>query len=411
MAHINYAALIEDFKRDAEQDITLRESKSVLKEKLEAKEIRPHDFDFGKLWAECFGWQNFIECRGNRHVSAVNIMEAGGTGAVTTAAFQGISGQILYALTMEAYKSPEFKFTAAIPVRKTIYDLEKIAGITPIADNVTIVPEGERYPTVTVGETWRHAPVLKKRGFRIMLTREALFFDRTTQLQKMAADGGRAMGQNEEKRAVCCVIDEAGTLTPAPNVSALIGGHRYHYRDNSIATYGNNSGNHAWDNLSATTGLVDWTDVEAVSQLLYQMVDPDTNEPIVFSDKLTLVCGQSLELTALRIRNATEITVVTPGYATSGNPTQSKVTNPYGGRFEVLTSPYVENQMTTDTSWFYGDLSAAFENVVAWEEEMKSLGSNTQLELEQDIVQQYKWSKMSNFSTKEPRAMIAATVA
>lgn len=397
MAKVHYTELVEDFKQNEPA------AKARLREEVKKGSISYRDFDFGKLFIECFGWQQYLECRGNRDASAVKAMEH--AGAVTTAAFQSISGQIVYSMTMEPYQSPDFKFTQLIPTRQTNIDVEKIAGITPIADEVAVVGEQELYPSVAVGQTWRHGPLLRKRGFKIALTREAIFFDRTGQLETMARDGGKAMGQNREKRAVDCVVDENGGA-----VNALSGGHRYHYRDNSIATYGNNSGNHAWDNLQASNALVDWTDLDSANQLLGLMTDPDTAEPIVLQAK-HLVCGLSLELAALRIRNATEITVTTPGYATTGNPTETKVTNPFGGRFEVVSSAYVDARLATDTHWFWGDLTKAFEYVQCWAPDVLSLGSNTQLEFDRDIVQQYRWYEMGNYSTKEPRAVIQNTVA
>lgn len=393
MAKVNYKSLVEQYAKLGRQT-----ADAYLRESLVAGDARARDFDFGALFVECFGWSNFQACR-SRESLATEIMEH--SGAVTTAAFQGISGQVIYSMVMAAYQSPDFVFTKAIPTRQTQIDVEKIAGISPIADEVAEVGEGELYPTVVVGQTWRHAPLLRKRGFKIALTREAIFFDRTGQLQEQARKGGLAMGQNREKRAVDCVIDENGGAK-----SALAGGHRYHYRDNSIATYGNSSGNHDWDNLQASNALVDWTDIDAVMQLLNAAVDPDTGEPIVFGGKLSLVCAQSLEFAANRIRNATEITVTTPGYATTGNPTETKVANPVGGRFDVLTSPYVASRAATDTDWWFGDLAAAFEYCQAWPEEMKSLGSNTQLEFDRDIVQQYRWSELGNYSTKEPRGIV-----
>lgn len=376
------------------------EANRVLRESIQANDIDVHGFDFGKFFAECFGWNDFHHARSTGKL-ATEVMEA--AGPVMTSSFQNVSGQIIYGIIMDAYQAPDYVFSRTIPTRQTQFDFEKIAGIGEIGDEVQIVKEGDEYPVAGPSEKYRHAPVLRKRGFKVQLTREVIFFDRTTQLQQAASGGGKSMAMNREKRAVDCVVDEN-----AGAASAIVGGHRYHYLGNSIATYGNNSGNHDWDNLSASTGLVDWTDIESCTLLLNAMTDPVTAEPIVFQAK-HLVCAQQNELTALRIRNATEIVVVTPGFATSGNPTETKVGNPFGGRFEVLSSPYVASRLATDTDWFYGDLGAAFEYCQAWPEEIKQLASGTQLEFDRDIVQQYRFSEYGNYSTKEPRAVVKAT--
>lgn len=400
MATPNYAGLLSIYESAHRENKGLDAAKQVIQESVRAKEIDCKSFDFGRFLAECIGWNDYHHCRSTGKL-VTEVLEA--AGPVTTASFQQISGQIMYGLSMDSYQSPEFIFSKAIPTRQTKFDFEKVAGIAEIGDEAQVVKEGDNYPVVGVSEKYRHAPLLRKRGFRIQLTREVVFFDRTGDLQNKISGGSKSMGQNREKRAVDCVIDEnAGAR------SAILGGHRYHYLGNSIATYGNDSGNHNWDNLSAATGLVDWTDIEAVEILMDALTDPNTGEPIVFQGK-HLVCTTQNKQTALRIRNATEISVYTPGFATTGNPTETKVGNPYANAYEVMCSPYVHNRLATDTDWYYGDLGMAFEYAQAWPEEVKQLAGGTQLEFDADIVQQYRWSEYGNYGTKEPRAMVRAT--
>jgi hypothetical protein len=402
MAKPNYAGIVSLFESAHRERRPADDARRMLREGITAKDVDLRSFDYGQLWAQMFGWNDFHHCRSTGKL-ACEVMEA--SGPVTTASFQMISNEVIRGLILEAYQAPEFIFSKLIPVRQTQQDFEKVIGVSDIGDEAAIVKEGDDYPVAGMSEQYRHAPVLRKRGFKVQLTREVLFFDKSGQLQQKASAGSKSMGQNREKRAIDCVIDEN-----AGAVSAVVGGHRYHYLGNSIANYGNDSGNHAWDNLSASTALVDWTDIEACAILLDAMLDPVTAEPIIFNAK-HLVCSKQLELTALRIRNATEITVVTPGYATSGNPTETAVGNPYGGKFDVLTSPYVAARLATDTTWFYGDVTVACEYAQAWPEEVKTLAGGTQIEFDRDIVQQYRFSEYGNYSVKEPRALIQATVA
>ena len=403
MAKPNYKGIIQLFEAADREKRPREEPKRVLRETIASDRSMLQGLDFGALWSEMYGWNNFHHCRSTGKM-AWEVMEA--AGPVTTASFQQITEQFVYGIVMDAYKSPEFIFTKLIPVRNTQFDFERIAGVTDIGDEVQVVKEGDNYPVAGPTETYRNAPVLRKRGFKVQLTREVIFFDRTGQLVQMASNGSKSMGQNREKRAIDCVIDEN-----AGAASAVIGGHRYNYRGNSIASFGNSSGNHDWDNLSGTTTLVDWTDIEACEILLAAIDDPTTGEPITLGTKRHLVCATQNKLTALRIRNATEIVVVTPGYNTTGNPTETKVGNPYGGAFEVVSSPYYERRAATDTTWIYGDVEAACEYCQAWPEEVKTLAGGTQLEFDRDIVQQYRFSEYGNYSNKEPRALIQATVA
>jgi hypothetical protein len=104
-----------------------------------------------------------------------------------------------------------------------------------------------------------------------------------------------------------------------------------------IATYNDNTGTHTWDNLTATNGLVDWTNINTAKQVFNALTDPYTGEPLDVTPK-HLVAAMGLEQTALRILSATEIRVTTPGYATTGNPTQTVRDNPYRNYLQLVTS-------------------------------------------------------------------------
>lgn len=370
----------------------------------ESGDLKAQDFDLGRLFEACFGWNNFRAVRADRSILATQIMEA--AGGVSTDAFKNISGQIVYNETLQGYDDEEFTFKKLIPEKQSPYTFEKIAGIPAIGDEVVTRAESEPYSFAGLTQNWIHGPETQSRGLIVPVTREAIFFDRTGQLLTQARDVGRSLGYNREKRAVDCVIDEN-----AGAVSAALGGHRYHWLDTSIATYGDNSGTHTWDNLAGANGaLADWTDVDAMEQLLNQMTDPFTGEPIMFMGR-HLVVAKELEKTALRIREATTLKVVTPGYATSGNPTVTEAPNPYAGQFEVVSSRYVAFRMAMDTNYFYGDLTRAFQYFVNFPFQTIQAPSNSHDEFHRDIVMQFRADERGNYGTKEPRAMIKATVA
>lgn len=395
MARVNYQSLIRVYEEKGAES-----ANQMVREAFRNKHADPRNVDFGALFAECFGWNDFHHCRSTGKM-ATEVMEA--AGAVMTTAFQGIAQQAITSMAMDAYESPEFVFTRAIPERQSSYSFEKIPGVSELGDEVTEVPEGEEYPLAGVTASYMHTPETKKRGFKVQGTREAIFFDKTNLIQTRCAGGGKSMGQNREKRAVDCVIDENGGAK-----SAVLGGHRYHFRGNSIATYGNSSGNHDWDNLQASNALVDPTDIDAVLQLFNAMTDPDTGEPIVLMAR-HLVVAQGLEMTARNIRDMTKRTVVSPGFATSGNPIQMEVTGNGLPPLEILTSPYVASRLATDTDWFFGDISQAFEYTQNWAPEVKQLAGGTQLEFDRDIVLQYRFSEYGNYGTKNPRKIAKAS--
>lgn len=359
-----------------------------------AGELRPRDFDLGRLFTECYGWHNFVACRA-REESAVRLIETG-QGAVTTSAFQSISGQIVYSAIMEAYKSEDFVFSKLIPTVQTQFSGEKIAGISRIGDEALVVPETEPFPLAGVREDFIETPPTRKRGLIVPVTREAIFFDRTGVLLERCKEVGYWLGVNKEKRAIDCIVDENTT------------DHRYKWRGNIIASYGDNSGTHTWDNLVASNGLVDWTDVDNAKQAFYDLTDPNTGEPIDI-EPVDLVATRQLEQTVYRILNATEIRVATPGYATSGAPTQTNVANPYRNAMRPLTSRLLAARMATDTSWFIGDVGKYARYMENWGMQVKEAPANSHDEFHRDIVSQYRADERGAYVVVEPRAIVKST--
>jgi hypothetical protein len=306
----------------------------------------------------------------------------------------------VYSAILDKYESEEFVFTKLIPeepVTNGTLEGEKIAGLTEIGDEIAVRKEGDAYALAGVSENWIYAPAVKDRGIIVPVTWEAVFADRTGRLLEYCGDVGKWAGVNREKRAIDCVVDE--------NVTD----HRYNWRTaGAIATYGDNSGTHTWDNLAASNGLVDWIDVNDAEQLFNALVDPFTGEPIMIEPRHLIVTKQ-LEKTALRILNATEIRVATPGYATTGNPTETHVSNPYAGKFEVVSSRLLASRMATDTSWFYGDVTKLAKYRVAEPMSVVPAPSGNMEEFTRRIVSQYRVNERGAYYTREPRAMVKST--
>lgn len=368
---------------------------------LEAGEYKPQDFSIRALF------EHLIE-DGRELVDSWNPRHGGGSesqgfhhlvesGAVNVGTFSNITGQIVFSEIQAKYDAEEFVFSKLIPSTPTQFNGEKIPGIGEIGDKAETIPEMGSYPLVGVNEDWQETPLTTKRGLVAPLTKEAVFFDRTGVLLERCGDVGTYLGVNKEKRAVDCVIDENTTT------------HRYNRKGRgAVATYGDNSGSHDWDNLQASNALVDWTDIDNAEQLLNSIVDPNTGEPIVVT-ATTLICAKSLQYTAERVVNATEITVTTPGYATSGSPTETKLRNPMAGKYTVVTSRWIAPRLATDTDWFYGDLKAAFRYMENWPLTTVQAPSNSELEFMQDIIMRWKASERGAYSTRDPRKMVRNT--
>jgi hypothetical protein len=392
---INYKRLIKLHEERGDA------AKATLKEAFETKEIRPQDVDLGRLFAECFGWHEFAECRSRgADYLATNVMNralAEAEGAVSTSAFLNVAGQFVFQTTLDAYTNEEAVFRDLIPeAQASTLDGEKIPGVTQIGDEIGFRNENEPYPIAGVGEDWIFSPQIRDQGLIIAVTWEAIFNDKTGQLAQRCADVGKWMGIRREKAAIDCCVDE--------NVTT----HRYNWRGTVIASYGDNSGTHSWDNLAASNALVDWTDVDNAEQVFNGLTDPYTGEPILIDPK-HLTAVKALEQTARRILSATEIRVATPGYATTGDPTQTVLANPFQNKYELKTSRLLASRMATDTSWFLSDWSKYAKCMMAEKMNVIPAPPNNHDEFTRRIVQQHRVNERFAYVVVQPRASVKAT--
>lgn len=396
---VNYKKLVQLYEQKPVEEANL-----ILQEHFEAKELRYDHVDLSELFAECFGWHNFNACR-KKQALANDIMAQAMTeaqGAVTTAAFQNISGQIVYSAILEPYRMEMDVFSKLIPERETEFlDGEKMAGITPIGDVVAVRPEGFPYQLAGPGENWIFTPPVLDRGVEVPLTWEALFNDRTKgQLLATCKDIGKWGGRNREKRAIDCIVDLNTTR------------HRYNWRGTVIASYGDNSGTHSWDNLSASNALTDWTSLNVAEQNMNALVDPFTGEPIEFETK-HLIVTKSLQHVAERIIHATEINVATPGYATTGNPTRTQATNPYLNKAEIVTSRLLGARISAGSGnasdWFMGDIGEYAMYMVAEKLQVVPMPSNSMEEYRRRIVAGWRVNERGAYVVREPRALNKST--
>jgi hypothetical protein len=137
------------------------------------------------------------------------------------------------------------------------------------------------------------------------------------------------------------------------------------------------------------------------------MLDPETGEPILLNPS-HLICTRQLLYTARRVINATEITVATPGYATTGNPTETKTGNPITN-YTIVSTNQLAARMNTDTSWYLGDPRRAFRYMQNWPLTVVQAPANNEAEFTQDVVMRFKASERGAFATIEPRAMVKCT--
>ena len=407
---MNFTKLVEDFKRHPV------ETEAGLKEALKTKALRADALDLGALFVECFGWTNFNHCRANLGdcaARAADVMrkarlEEGSdgrrvqeaAGANSSTAFLNITQQYAYQSVLDAYDVPARIFVNAIPTRPSKFKYERVPGISHVGDETGVVEEMKPYPEVGVSEDWIDTPETRKRGMVARASKEAVFFDQSGEFLNRLDYLGEWLGVNDEKRAIDCVVDAGETATNQ---------YRYKWRNTSIATYGDNSGTHSWDNLVASNALVDFTDIQGAWQALVEILDPYTGEPQNVTIKHICVPPALAFTVPFALQGMVKRTA--PGYATSGNPSQTEA-NPVGdiiGSIQVMTSQLFRARSGSDSNWFLGDIGGAFEQIENWPLTVTTMGAGSQLEFDNDVIFQSKVSKRSTFNTKQPRKMVKCT--
>lgn len=280
-------------------------------------------------------------------------------------------------------------------------DLEKIAGIGRIGDDVEVIAEGGLFPNTGPVQDFIHAPPAVKRGQKCALTWEAVFADRTGQLLTEAGNVGYGLGVNKEKRIIDAVVDEnAGAK------SAAAGGHRYHWQNTSYATFQTTT---PWDNVTATNTLLDWTDIEAAELTFAAINDPHTGEPINITPDV-LICTWQLRYTARYILSATTVRVAVGGFPTNATASQNYIPN-FLPSYRIVSSKLLDRRMATDTTWFLANLKRAVAYKEARPFKVEPAPTGHPDEFDREIVNQWKASELGNAFVQEPRAIVESTVA
>jgi hypothetical protein len=393
--------LVQEWKRFPE------ESAAGLKNALREKAIRTDEFSIRECFGECHGYEALHgTLRDFQRTEMRQVREA--AGAVSSDAFLNITQQFAFQAVLDAYDLPELVVKKLIPSRTSNLKFERVPGVSHIGDELGgAVAEGKDFPEFGVSEDWIDTPETVKRGGIIPVTKETIFFDQTGIVMQRLSMAGEWLGVNDEKRAIDCVIDAGETSSNQ---------YRYRWRNNTIATYGDNSGNHTWDNLQASNALATYANIETAWKLLVAITDPFTGEPQNVTLKHIVVPPDLAFTVPFALKGM--VKKVAPGYATSGNPVSTEIDNPTGdiiGNIQTVTSQLIKARMTAagsgvysapSTSWFVGDISAAFEEIVNWPLQVLQLGAGSQDEFKRDIVMQFRADKRSTYSTKQPRKMV-----
>lgn len=317
------------------------------------------------------------------------LREAGGD-AMTSANFQNLMAQFVYGDTLRTFDNPIYigdELVTPVPADTDLPTM--LPGVTMIGDQAQPVGEGEEYPVVGFGDQYIQLPRIDKSGFILAVTEELLKNDRTDMVLEMLGRSEEAMAISVEKERLSVVLGITNTYRrnggPAQN------------------TYGDTHTEGTFDNLLASTALVDFTDIEASDLGFSAVTDPDTGEPIVLSGPRRELVPEALWVRAWRIKNAE---LMQTGNLAGGEP-MMQTGNPLkamrSGFGQPLTSPYVASLVGNSTTWFRGDFKGAFGERVYWPTQVLVEDRNSGVGFSRDIVSRTKVRRKTVTFVREPR--------
>jgi len=355
--------------------------------------LKLSDFSVGDL-ARAFlgdGWEKQFSQPSLRE--SVELREAGTP--VTSTVFPQITSQLLFSEVRDQFMAEANVFSPIVPVIPSkIRDTEVVPSIVnPDPDGAQDVIEGQEYPSVGVTEEYFTLPAKTKKGLKIALTKEAIYFDKTGMLVEQARKIGEALGQARENAIIDVIIGQTNNYSRNGTAS------------NTYLTAGD------YINRQSSLPLNDWTDVETALQLFVDILDPNTSEPLAFQPKHLIVMPAKL-FTAQRIVTATE----TRHAENASAGTRSEETigpNPIAKLgLDVLTSIRLYRRVlagpepvaaNAKAGWILGDLTKAFAWYECWPLELVQRGPESQLGFDSDVEMQFKASYYGVAAVREPR--------
>lgn len=291
--------------------------------------------------------------------------------------FSNITGALVLQGVIEQFQAPEFIGDQLFRAEtRTKDDLIRKVGLAPIDDNALVVQEGGEYPSVKFGENYQNLPESQKRGLKIALTREMIWFDKTGQVLEMAQGVGKRLGVDREKRMLRVFL---GIVNNYNNKGTA--------RNTYVASADPRINKHS-------NPLTDWSDIDDAMALFTAMTDDrSTGEPIIVNPD-TIVISPFKTMTVDRILNATDVRT------TTNTNTRTDGSNPIAKlKFKVLSSPWLDWLLVQEASvsaanakqyWHIGQPKKAFTYATIWPLSVRAAAPNDIDDFERDIVMKFR---------------------
>ncbi len=298
---------------------------------------------------------------------------------VNLTAFSNITGELIFQGIVEKYKAPEFIGDELVSAETSRSDNTRLRGLSAISDDALVVKEGEEFPDTQFGEDWIDVPKSEKRGRKIGVTREMVFFDQTGDLMALAGGLGERLGTNREKRILRTVLGIDNT-----------------FKRKGVArdTYVPVASDTLRPNQLGGVELLDWKQLDQMWQMFNDMKDDrEIPEPIMVQPD-TLLVTQYKFMTAQVILSASTIRTETQSGAL-----QTYAQNPLGrgGSMRLMTSPWITallveaglSAANAKDFWHAGQFKKAFRYRTLFPLQVRA-AKHDKDDFERDVVMQYR---------------------
>jgi len=285
--------------------------------------------------------------------------------AVHPSAFPLVTGKLLSKKIMKAYNDHPRVGDQLCETFTSKLEIDRIPGFSTKGAIEIVQPGGPYQHTGVIEEKWVQI-VGQKYGKILDITEETLMFDQTGQIIRRAGQIGKDAAIYREKMIMNTIQDIAGYYAwYVGNAAATSVTRTALYSTSTTAPHRTSN--------QITNALVNHTDINAAVVLLGLMTD-EKGDPIAVGPKILLV-PVALDMVANQIYKSTVII--------GGANAQP---NPFAGRFQVISSPYLDAQ--SSIIWYLGDFKSQFlwkeviplqvitrkddKNDMAWERDVKA---------------------------------------
>lgn len=187
---------------------------------------------------------------------------------------------LVNAKIIDRFNAPDYigkDLVEIVPVNSNGYKRIGAAKISPVGKGTKGRQPGEPHVELQFGEMYQQAPVTLEQGAKILLTKEAVYFDYTGQVTQTAGEIADELAYGQDR-------DIAGTVLGVTGLAST-----YNFNGTSYEVYQTSTPYVNQQTNPLVPGAWDITNVDLARQLFVGMTDPVTGREIKVIGKTLLV--------------------------------------------------------------------------------------------------------------------------